>query len=109
MTLDLFNLTWQQFAIVTLAVTLVRFAIAVVAAVRPPNAFDTLAVATVLDTQILKRVIPLAGIAALAQSFPEGAAQTAIWTVATGGLALYVAETVKQAAVNWANSTTPVN
>lgn len=108
MSIDLFALTWQQFAIVTLAVTLVRFLIAVVAAVRPPNSFDWLSVATVLDTQVLKRVVPIAAIAFLAQTFPSGEAQTAIWGLATAGLALYVAETVKQAAVNWTNSTTPV-
>lgn len=109
MNIDLFALTWQQFAIVTLAVTFVRFAIAVVSAVRPPNSFDVMLVANVLDQQVLKRVVPIAAIAILAQSFPEGAAQTAIWTLATGGLALYVVETVKQAATNWANSTVAVD
>jgi len=108
MNLDLFALTWQQFAVVTLAVTFVRFIIAVVSAVRPPNAFDFLSVATVLDTQVLKRVVPIAAIAFLAQTFPVGEGQQAIWALATAGLALYVVETVKQAAENWASSTSPV-
>jgi hypothetical protein len=108
MNLDLFALTWQQFAIITLAVTLVRFLIAVVSAIRPPNAFDWLSVATVLDTQVLKRVVPIAAIAFLAQTFPAGASQTFVWGLATAGLALYVSETVKQAATNWANSTSLV-
>lgn len=107
MNLDLFALTWQQFAIITLAVTFVRFLIAVVAAVRPPNTFDVGSVATVLDTQVLKRVVPIAAIAFLAQTFPAGEGQTGIWAIATAGLALYVVETVKQAATNWANSTNP--
>ena len=108
MNLDLFALTWQQFAIITLAVTFVRFLIAVVSAVRPPSTFDLLSVATVLDTQVLKRVVPIAAIAFLAQTFPAGEAQTGIWAIATAGLALYVVETVKQAATNWATSTNPV-
>lgn len=101
--IDLTALTWQGFAIVALAVSFVRFVIAVVAAVKPPNAFDWLIVADVLDKQILKRVTPIAALAFLAFAFPaENAAHIAIWALACGGLGLYVAETVKAAAANWA-------
>lgn len=90
------NLTWQQFAVLAVVVAVVDWVVAVLAAVSPPvNYFSFQAAARVLETHVLKRVIPIAGLAFIAQSIPAGPARDLVWLTATGALGLYVAETIK--------------
>lgn len=101
-TLDLTSLTWQQFAIAALAVSLARWVLAVVAALKPPNTFDVKTSLDVFRDHVLPIVTPIAAVAFIAQSFPQGTpAHVGAWAMACGGLALYIADTVKSAAANW--------
>jgi hypothetical protein len=94
--MDFTNLTWQQFALVAVVVAGTDFVVSVLAAIVPPNYFSFASVAKVLETHVLKRVIPIAALAALALSFPSTSAEhTGLWASACAALALYVAETVK--------------
>lgn len=101
--LDLSALTWQQFAVATLAVTFVRWLIAVVAAVvKPPNTFSVAMALLVFRDHVLGIVTPIAAVAFISMSLPPAsAAHAALWAVACGGLALYVVDTVRSAADNW--------
>lgn len=102
--LDFATLSPAQFAVAAMAVTAVRFAIAIITALKPPVTFKWEIVANVLHAQVLGRVFPIIGVAFIAYVLPESPAKTAIWVLAAGGLALYVAETVKIAATNWATN-----
>jgi hypothetical protein len=100
--LDLTSLTWQQFAVAVLAVTVVRWLLAVVAAIKPPNTFSVSKALAVFRDHVLNIVAPIVGVAFIAMSLPgDSAAHLALWTLACGGLALYVVDTVKAAAANW--------
>ena len=100
--LDLTGLTWQQFAIATLAVSFARWALAVVAALKPPNTFSVEKALEVFRDHVLMIVTPIAAVAFISQSFPSGTpAHVGAWAMACGGLALYVIDTVKSAADNW--------
>jgi hypothetical protein len=96
-TAELGKLSWQQFAVLASVVSLVDFVGAVIAAVSPPiNYFSWQAAAKILKTHVMERVFPIAGLAFIAQSIPKGDLHDLVWLVgACGGLALYVAETVK--------------
>lgn len=96
--LNLSDITWQRFFLVAFTVAGVDFVVSVLAAVTPPNYFDWAKVAQVLDTHILKRVIPITALAFIALSFPAGPQHDLLWVGASGALALYVGETVKSIA-----------
>jgi hypothetical protein len=90
------SLSWEQFAVLALAVSVVDWVGAVLAAVAPPvNYFSFTEAVRVLETHVLKRVFPLAGLAFIAQAIPAGDPRTLVWGLATGALGLYVAETVR--------------
>lgn len=101
-TLDLTSLTWQQFALVTLAVSIARWALAVVAAIKPPNTFSVEKALDVFRDHVLMIVTPISAVAFISMSFPgDSAAHAATWGMACIGLGLYVVDTVKSAADNW--------
>lgn len=101
-TLDLTSLTWQQFALVTLIVSVARWVLAVVAAVKPPNTFSVEKALDIFRDHVLPIVTPISAVAFISMSFPvDTPAHIATWTMACGGLLLYVIDTVKSAADNW--------
>lgn len=105
--IDLTALTWQQFAVVALAVSVARWVLAVVAALKPPNTFSVGEALAVFPDHVLSIVAPIAGVAFISMSLPpDSAARIATWAIASGGLALYVADTVKSAAANWQSGAT---
>lgn len=94
--MNLESLTWEQFALIAVGVAVLDFIVGTVAAIIPPNYFSWASVARVLETHVLKRIAPIAGLAFLAQTFPEtDPNHAALWATACGALALYVGETVK--------------
>ena len=106
--IDLSSLTWQQFVVAALSVTAVRWALAVVAAIKPPNTFSVQKSLEVFRDHVLSVVAPIAGIAFIAMSLPvTSAAHIGAWSLACGGLALYVVDTVRSAAANWQASSIP--
>jgi hypothetical protein len=94
--LDLTSLTWQQFALVGIVTALVDWGWATIQAIRPPNQFSLKLALNVLYTHVLLVVAPIAGLAALAWSFPaDSLAHGGLYAAAAGFLALYVGATVK--------------
>lgn len=100
--IDLTSLTWQQFAVAALSVSFVRWLLAVVAAIKPPNTFSVEKSLDVFRDHVLPIAAPISGVAFVAMSLPpDSATHVALWAVACGGLALYLVDTVKSAASNW--------
>lgn len=101
-TLDLTSLTWQQFALVTLAVSIARWVLAIVAALKPPNTFSVEKALDVFRDHVLMIVTPISAVAFISMSLPaDTPAHVMTWVIACGGLVLYVIDTVKSAADNW--------
>ena len=102
-TIDLTSLTWQQFTVAALAVTIARWVLGVIAAIKPPNTFTIEDALAVFRDHVLSIVAPIAAVAFVAMSLPgDSPAHVALWALACGGLALYVVDTVRSAAANWA-------
>lgn len=93
MNIDLSALTLQQFAILLLAVAAVDFATGVYSALHS-GSFSWAAVADVLETHVLKRVIPILAPVALSLSLPAGQTHDVLWSTALAATALYLTETI---------------
>lgn len=102
--IDLTSITWQQFAVIAAVVSAVDLVTGIIYAIAPPNVFSFALAARFLESHVLKRVIPLGGLAAIAQSIPPSPTHDGLWVFAVGGLALYVGETVKSISDNRAVS-----
>lgn len=98
------QLTWYQFATLALVLSAVRWATATVYAIAPPNVFSWSLAATVLETQVMNRVVPLAAVAFIAAAIPPSTLHDAVWGLAVGFLGLYLAETIKTILANRALS-----
>lgn len=108
--LDLSAIDPVRFLLLLLAVSAVRMAIAIGAAVFVgPNTFRWDKVGEAIPNLILFRVLPVFSIAAIAQAIPDGPAHATVWLAACALLGLYVVESIKVAATNWVtgNPATP--
>jgi hypothetical protein len=94
--MDLTNLTWLRFAELAGAVALIDWVVGVLAAIAPPNYFSWANVAKVLETHVLKRILPIAGLAFLAAAVPAGSPEhIGFYGSAIVALGAYVGETAK--------------
>lgn len=92
---DISAITPIQLLILTASIALVDFVFAVVDALRPSTGttFSWSIVANVLETHILKRVLPIYALAFLSFGVP-GEGHVYIFGLAIGGVGIYLGETV---------------
>jgi len=102
--MDLSQLTVTQVLILLIAVAFIDFVSGLYSAFRPPNTFSWDVVANVLETHVLKRIIPIMLPVYVALSSPPGQNHDALWASALVAIGLYVTETINSIV---GNVTTP--
>ena len=101
MNIDLSQITLLQLLIITAAVAVVDTLSGIVGAVSA-HTFSIDVVAQFLQTHVLQLIFPIVGLAFLSQTLGSGtgAPGAAVWALAIGGLAAYIAETVASISSN---------